>query len=376
MGTNVHEQFSPMPGILLDALGVGAALVDADSGKILLANELFCRSLQYDVEEISTNNTPFIQLVHPEDRNDQLLQRDNLLRGLVDRCRFESRYLRKDGATIRMRTTQTAIRNSLGRLITCVLDEMTEPANGDAAFHSSNDLASISIWNWIPEGNAGRKAARYDVLLGPMRAVGRPSIDSLTKRVHPDDAKAVQSMLRRSLSGVASSQDYRVRGADGKIFWVREMVTPIKDASGEVTNVVGMAIDITASMNRIIAGDSSGIFSFIHYLESHWDKPLVLSKVAREHKLSVRGLQKYFGARGITPHDFLKRIKLAHAYDMLSNPESRTTVTKVSRRCGFGNLGHFAKDYRNEFGELPSETLLRSRTRAVNVRGPELAGAT
>ena len=33
----------------------------------------------------------------------------------------------------------------------------------------------------------------------------------------------------------------------------------------------------------------------------------------------------------------------------------KTTVTEIALRCGFGNLGHFAKDYREAFGHRPSE---------------------
>jgi len=33
----------------------------------------------------------------------------------------------------------------------------------------------------------------------------------------------------------------------------------------------------------------------------------------------------------------------------------------VAFNCGFGNLGHFAREYREAFGELPSETLARAR---------------
>ena len=367
-----HEQQSSMPQIFLDALEVGAALLDARSGHILYANESFCHSLQYEVGEISKNRT-LLELVHPQDHHLYLLHKEQLLKGLADRCRFKARYLRKDGAIVPMRTTQTAIRNPSGDLnwIACVLDDVTEPEIADHTLRLRSDLATVSIWNWTPESSSRRAPARYDVLFGPARVVHHPLIERLTEDVHPDDAKAVQLMLRRSQSGASGTQDYRKLGANGEVRWIREMVTPIKDASGEVTNVVGMSIDISASMNG-----SQGIFAFVQHLETHWDKPLVIARVAREHKLSVRSLQRYFGALGIKPLDFLKRIKLAHAHDMLSNPATRTTVTKVSRRCGFGNLGHFAKDYRNEFGELPSETLLRSRARSAIIGETKPAEST
>ena len=51
---------------------------------------------------------------------------------------------------------------------------------------------------------------------------------------------------------------------------------------------------------------------------------------------------------------------------MLGQPEKATSVTNVAFDCGFGNLGHFAKYYRLEFGEVPSATLQRSQ-RVSNV---------
>jgi AraC-like DNA-binding protein len=61
--------------------------------------------------------------------------------------------------------------------------------------------------------------------------------------------------------------------------------------------------------------------------------------------------------------DFVKDTKLQKVRERLVAPEPDTTVTGVSLECGFNNLGHFAKDYRKKFGELPSETLRRHQHR-------------
>ena len=58
---------------------------------------------------------------------------------------------------------------------------------------------------------------------------------------------------------------------------------------------------------------------------------------------------------------FVKQVRLRHAQDMLLNPDANTSVTGVAFACGFQNLGHFARDYRQTFGELPSATLGRSK---------------
>jgi transcriptional regulator GlxA family with amidase domain len=50
---------------------------------------------------------------------------------------------------------------------------------------------------------------------------------------------------------------------------------------------------------------------------------------------------------------------------MLMMPDKTTSVTSVAFDCGFTNLGHFAKDYGKCFGELPSDTLNRTKGAAV-----------
>jgi transcriptional regulator GlxA family with amidase domain len=98
------------------------------------------------------------------------------------------------------------------------------------------------------------------------------------------------------------------------------------------------------------------------YIEANWEKPIRLEDLVAVTNVSARSLFKVFKtARGYSPMAFAKLIRLRHARNMLADP--RMSVTAVAFKCGFGNLGHFAKDYRNAFGELPSETVARARRR-------------
>ncbi len=54
---------------------------------------------------------------------------------------------------------------------------------------------------------------------------------------------------------------------------------------------------------------------------------------------------------------YVKYVRRRRARDLLAGPDDKTTVTGVALACGFSNLGHFARDYRALFGELPSQTL-------------------
>jgi transcriptional regulator GlxA family with amidase domain len=57
-------------------------------------------------------------------------------------------------------------------------------------------------------------------------------------------------------------------------------------------------------------------------------------------------------------------VRLRHAREMLGAGDPEASVTSVAFVCGFGNLGHFARDYRETFGERPSETLARAARRS------------
>lgn len=94
------------------------------------------------------------------------------------------------------------------------------------------------------------------------------------------------------------------------------------------------------------------------YIEAHWDQPLTVESLALATGASVRSIFYSFKeSRGYTPMMFLKQVRLKRARDMLSNPLTDTSVTDAAYACAFNNLGHFAKDYFQAFGERPSETL-------------------
>jgi AraC-like DNA-binding protein len=98
------------------------------------------------------------------------------------------------------------------------------------------------------------------------------------------------------------------------------------------------------------------------YIEANWNQPVRIADLTRLTNVSSRSLFKSFGTtRGYSPMAFAKMVRLKHAKQLLALGTPQTSVMEVAANCGFGNLGHFAKDYRAAFGELPSETLARAR---------------
>lgn len=61
--------------------------------------------------------------------------------------------------------------------------------------------------------------------------------------------------------------------------------------------------------------------------------------------------------RGITPMNLLKNVRLDGAYDELSRPEVRKSITDVALGWGFKHTGRFSMAYKKRYGESPSATL-------------------
>ncbi len=100
------------------------------------------------------------------------------------------------------------------------------------------------------------------------------------------------------------------------------------------------------------------------YIEARWDHPLTIEDLVAVSGVSARTLFKAFEKRrGCSPMAFAKKIRLDRSHDLLRKPDGETSVGGVALRCGFSNLGHFARDYRKTFGESPSQTLVRSKAR-------------
>jgi len=81
-------------------------------------------------------------------------------------------------------------------------------------------------------------------------------------------------------------------------------------------------------------------------------------------RMGVRERTLYLACQesfGKPPKRLLREFRLNAVRRHLSQPSELTDVTSVALQFGFLHLGRFSADYRNQFGERPSETLARAR---------------
>jgi transcriptional regulator GlxA family with amidase domain len=97
----------------------------------------------------------------------------------------------------------------------------------------------------------------------------------------------------------------------------------------------------------------------LDYMERNADAPLTPHILARVGCMSVRTLHDTFHHEvGMSAMAYLRGIRLDHVRtELLRGAASGRTVTDIAMRWGFFHPSRFAQQYRERFGELPSETL-------------------
>lgn len=107
------------------------------------------------------------------------------------------------------------------------------------------------------------------------------------------------------------------------------------------------------------------------YLCRHHDQDTSPTKAAQAAGVGVRSLQKAFReCLGTTPGAWLLQLRLRRARQALLAAEHGTSVASAAHDSGLHHLGRFARHYREEFGETPSETLKASlKLQAAKTKG-------
>ncbi len=124
-----------------ESLSLGAALADAESGRLVQVNEGFCNISGYDRREVS--GMSFDDLTHPEDRSRYRRLFEEMMLGLTPGYTLEKRVLRKDGGVIRVRTVVTVIRNSSGRpvRVAAIIEDITERSRAEQQLRRGKELS-------------------------------------------------------------------------------------------------------------------------------------------------------------------------------------------------------------------------------------------
>lgn len=101
---------------------------------------------------------------------------------------------------------------------------------------------------WISTPDGARRtyvSPSYEQIWGRSRQTLQQEPDSWLGAIHPEDLERVRSALSKQIRG-GFDEEYRILLPDRSIRWIRDRGSPVRDEMGKVTQVVGIAEDVTS----------------------------------------------------------------------------------------------------------------------------------
>ncbi len=143
---------------------------------------------------------------------------------------------------------------------------------------------------------------------------------------------------------------------------VREM-TPGNDPAAALTlrlQVCATLLEAARQMTRGISGNTGRVVAAARaYMEEHYAEPLPMAALARAAGCGrARLFQLFKQSVGMTPNDFLQRLRVNKARQALANP--KLSVTEVALRSGFSSSQYFSSVFRRYTGMTPSAARLQA----------------
>ena len=123
---------------IFEHAAVGIVQLGTD-GEWLMANRRFCEMTAFTREELFRG--AFRDIVHPEDRDNDLEERERLVKGEVGTYTVEKRCIREDGNLVWIEMTASLVRDPMGDAKFCVLvaEDITERKRSEAALRQSEE---------------------------------------------------------------------------------------------------------------------------------------------------------------------------------------------------------------------------------------------
>ena len=192
----------------------------------------------------------------PADRVDSLPQILNKIRQGEKISGYETFRMRKDGSRVDVSLAISPVFDANGKVtgLASIARDITRRKHAEQALQSSEEkfrqlAESISEVFWImpPAGNEILYVSpAYEQIWG--RSCEELYRDPMAwaEAIQSEDRAAAHAAFARQLKGERIDSIYRIRTLDGEQKWIRDRAFPVRDESGRLTRIVGLAEDISA----------------------------------------------------------------------------------------------------------------------------------
>jgi PAS domain S-box-containing protein len=251
---------------------IGVALTDLN-GRFLATNHVYQTIVSYTEEELRALS--FLDITHEDYREANWALITELLEGKRRQFQVEKKYLRKDGSSIWVRNNVSLVPGTerVPRFIMALSEDITQRKRAEEALQRSEGylaeaqkLTHTGSWSVrVPQmENAEREAGQglaalprfgWDAsywskemyrIFGLDPDSTPPSHIEVVRRVHPEDARHYTPVVEQAIRDRADFEtDYRLLLPNGAAKYIHVVGHPVVNASGDVIELVGTAMDVT-----------------------------------------------------------------------------------------------------------------------------------
>src|SRR5216684_5331530 len=251
---------------------IGVALTD-QNGRFLATNHVYQTMLGYTEEELRALS--FRDVTHEDYRESNWALIIELLEGKRGQIQLEKKYLRKDGSSIWVSNNVSLVPGTerVPRFIMALSEDITERKRAEEALQRSEGylaeaqkLTHTGSWAVrVPQMENARREAGQELAVLPRfgwnasywskemyRIFGLdpgptpPSYMEVVRQLHPEDAPYHPGVVERAIrDGTDFEMDFRLLLPDGAAKYSHVVGHPVVNASGDVIELVGTAMDVT-----------------------------------------------------------------------------------------------------------------------------------
>ena len=222
------------------------------TGEIVWSEETF-RIFQYDRTSIPTVEL-VLQRAHPEDA---ALVKQTIERASQNGRDFDHEYrlVMPDSSVKYVRVVAHALNDTSGSVefVGTVMDVTAAKQAEEALRRSESNLAEgqrlthTGSWAWRVAGrDASHLSEEWYRIYGFDPEEGMPAWEERLRRIHPEDRTKWQRAIDRAIGEKSDYEvEFRILLPDGTIKYIHTVGHPVLNASGDLTEFVGSAADIT-----------------------------------------------------------------------------------------------------------------------------------
>ncbi|MEX0823461.1 MAG: PAS domain-containing protein, partial [Balneolaceae bacterium] len=226
----------------------------------LEANDLIWSDSIYNIfgldkSEFDLNYRSFMELVHPEDREELALTQKKAKE--TGRLEVTYRVIKPDGTIGYFQERGEILngRNGKKKLFRGVVLDVTSIKKMEVKleeeqkrFEIAANITSDVIWEWDKSSNVLWWGDGIETVLGYSKKDFENNPTFWQDHIHPDDKERVVKSMNEAENSFDVNfwqEEYSFRAADGQYRFIKDKGEIIRDGSGEIKRIIGAMVDVT-----------------------------------------------------------------------------------------------------------------------------------